>query len=257
MILCLTLLAWAQLEKPPEFSTGGGFRKSEVDAAIDSAAHTSGQKTASAKWMVRSLQDWPRLSSDEENAAWLAATRALTSGALGEAERLFTQSAKRFPASVRLAVGQAAAIYAQGAYERSAAVLLRTARQYPRELRLIRYVAEMDEWAHAEVLTQLQAWASANPKSAEAQYAYGALLAPAAGERYLLAASRLAPGDPRPHLALAKFSTGQKALDHLTAAAQCEPGNAEVHYRLAQAYTQAGNRAKAAEHMERYKALKR
>ena len=72
-----------------------------------------------------------------------------------------------------------------------------------------------------------------------------------------MAAARLAPHDPRPHLAIAKFSEGKKAIAHLTVAAQCDPGNAEVHYRLSQAYAQAGNRPKAAEHMERYKALKR
>ena len=257
--LGLLYFAFAQLDKPPEFSTGPGFRKSDVDAAIDSAAHTSGQKTESARWMVRSLTEWTRRYSQDEHKAWLTAMQTLSSGALADAGKKFAQGARQFPASPRLAVGQAAAIYAQGAYEKSAEVLLRAADRHPHELRLIRYLSEVEE-AHAGVMPRLKRWADANPKSADAQYAYGSALArtaPAMAERYLALAIRLAPADARPHVAIAKFSEGQKAMDHWEQAAQLDPDNAQTHYRLALAYGQAGEQAKSAEHMERYKALKR
>ena len=253
--LGLLYFAFAQLDKPPEFSTSPAFRKSEVDAAIDSAAHTSGQKTESARWMVRSLTRWTQRQSEDEHKAWLSAMQTLSSGALADAAKQFSQ----FPASPRMAVGQAAAIYAQGAYEKSAEVLLRAADRHPQELRLIRYLSEVEE-AHAGVMPRLKRWADAQPKSADAQYAYGLALArtaPAMAEKHLAMAIRLAPADASPHLAIAKFSEGQKAMLHLEQAARLDPDNAQTHYRLAQAYAQAGNGTKSAHHMERYKALKR
>ena len=95
------LMAWllaAQLDKPPEFSRAPGFQKSQLDVAIDSAAHTSGQKSESAKWMVKSLAQWPRSLADAENASWQGAMALLGRGALADAAAAFAKGTREFPA---------------------------------------------------------------------------------------------------------------------------------------------------------------
>lgn len=256
LLICVVLAA--QLDKPPEFSPAPAFKKSEVDAAIDSAAHTSGQKTESAKWMVRSLTGWKRSLADAENAAWQNAMAALGRGSLAEASDLFASGAKLFPQHVRQAVGQGATLYARGQYQPAAEVFLASAKRFPAELRLIPYLVELLD-AHAGITAQLATWANAHPKSAEAQWAYGMALsasAPALAEKRLEAAARLSLGrDARPLLALAKLRTGGAAIAALEAALQADAGNAEAHYRLSQEYRKLGQVKKADEHLAQYRAL--
>lgn len=256
--LLILSLAW-QLEKPPEFSAAGGFKKSDVDAAIDSAAHTSGQKSQSAKWMVRALTDWTQSASAAEAASWAKSMDTLSRGALAEAADAFAQGARGFPAAVRQKAAYGASLFAQGQYERAATVLLTASRAHPRELRLIPYLVEVLD-ADPRVAAQLKAWADAYPKHAEAQWAYGvALMVPSPTEsakRLRQSAALSQDRDARPYLALARLEP-DRAVAHLEKAVHADDANAEAHYRLAIAYQQRNDRGRAAQHMERYKALKR
>jgi len=252
----MTAIVWivlaAQLEKPPEFSQPGGFKKSNVDAAIDSAAHTSGQKSESAKWFVRSLDEWTASSGKLENEAWLAARRTLSTGALAQAAGEFARASRQHPASVRFCVGHAAAHYAQGSYAKAAEILVAA----PLDVRLAPYLAEVLD-AHKGVLPRLAALARAHPASFEAQYFYGAALPGVVGASYLRTAAQLKPADARPPLALGRqAANAREAIGHLELAVKLDATNAQAHYLLGQAYQRAGDRERAAAAFARYRTLR-
>ena len=263
----------AQINKPPEFSQPGGFKKSEVSTAIDSAAHTSGQKSESAKSMAASLRQWvsePAYSSVEQKM-FESAYRQFENGSLESAARLFEQGLRTFPTSLRLGVGSAVAHYAQGKYEESAIVLLVTAKRYPREGRLIPYFIELIDPAlpsYALVSGQLAMFAAELPNRGEAQYAWALCLLKvqdAAGhteaESLLRNAARLSPADPRPRFELGRLYENQErnaaAINEFLEVLKLDASQAQAHYRLSQLYSRTNEQEKAALHLERYQALKK
>ena len=274
--LLIPLLAMelsAQINKPPEFSQPGGFKKSEVSTAIDSAAHTSGQKSESAKSMAASLRQWVSEppSSMVEQKMFESAYRQFENGSLESASRLFEQGLRTFPTSLRLGIGSAVAHYAQGKYEESATVLLATAKRYPREVRLIPYFIELIDPAlpgYPRVSAQLAMFAAELPNKGEAQYAWALCLLKAQdaasqteAESLLRNAVRFSPDDTRPRFELGRLYENQErnatAISEFLEVLKLDAAQAQAHYRLSQLYLRINEPAKAAQHLESYLALKK
>lgn len=264
---------FAQINKPPEFSQPGGFKKSEVSTAIDSAAHTSGQKSESAKSMASWLRAWlsePSTSAVEQKI-FESANRQFENGSLEDAARLFEQGLRTVPTSLRLAVGSTTALYAQGKYEESATTLLAVAKRYAKEGRLIPYFLELIDPAlpsYPAVSRQLAMFAAELPKSGEAQFGWALCLLKKEGEAsqiqaesVLRNAARLSPADPRPRFELGRlYESGERnaaAIREFLEVLKLDASQAQAHYRLSQLYLRTNEQEKATLHLERYQALKK
>ena len=264
---------FAQINKPPEFSQPGGFKKSEISTAIDSAAHTSGQKSESAKSMASWLRAWVREPSTSavEQKIFESANRQFENGSLEDAARLFEQGLKTVPTSLRLGVGSTTALYAQGKYEESATTLLAVAKRYSKEGRLIPYFLELIDPAlpsYPALSRQLEMFAAELPKSGEAQYGWALCLLKNEGEAskieaesVLRNAARLSPADPRPRFELGRLhENGERnaaAIREFLEVLKLDASQAQAHYRLSQLYSRTNEQEKAALHLERYQVLKK
>jgi len=259
----------AQIHQAPEYSKPGGFKKSDVATAIDSAAHTSGQKSESAKAMAKSLGPWlqeARLSPLEQER-FEAANRLFERGDLAGAARGFEAGTKQFAVSLRFQVGLAIAQYAQGKYDDAAAALLRAAKRHPRQERLIPYFMELVDASlpsYLKVAQQLERYANELPKSGAAQLGWALCLMQSedwvAAEKRLIDAVRLLPADARARMELGKLYEGQgkkaEAVREYLDAVRLDSGQAQGHYRLSQLYLQLKDLAAAEEYLRKYRALK-
>jgi len=190
-----------------------------------------------------------------------------------EAAQVFTAAIERHPKSARLHVGIGIAQYSRGQYEDAVTSFSRAADLAPTDPRPYQFLGEMYGVSPAlggEVTTRLARFAKAHPRNALAQFHYAMSLwkgQPAASppadlrrvEALLRQAvtldSKLAKGFLELGILLSDQRRYTEAILELRRATQLEPGLAQAHYRLAQAYQRTGQKALAAKELETFERL--
>ena len=187
---------------------------------------------------------------------------------------VFGRAAERYPQSARIRLGAATAHYGKGYYNDALDSLLDAALLEPRnELthRMLAAILPVSTGKAGQVLPWLRAYASAEPKKAIANYAYGvglwqnpdrpatrAELAEAV--QLLTRAAELGPDVAEIHyhlgLLLSEQQQWPRAVTALETAARVKPDYPEANYRLALAYQRLGRSEEARSTMARYARLK-
>ena len=190
------------------------------------------------------------------------------------AQTVFTAAVARFPASARLHVGLGIAQYSRGKYSEAVASLCRAVDLDPSDPRPYEFLGEIYGIAPElapEVTARLAGFVEAQPKNAMAHLYYALSLwrgertssAPEEVrriEQLLTNAVTLDPTLARGSLELGIFLSEQdrhlEAIEHLRRATTLQPGVAQAHYRLAQAYRRTGQDALAQKELEIFQQLK-
>lgn len=188
--------------------------------------------------------------------------------------QVFTAGVARFPASPRLQIGLGIAQYSLGTYSEAVASFCRAVDLDPSDPRPYDFLGEIYGIAPElapEVTARLAGFVKAHPRNAMAHLYYALSLW--RGERalsepgdmrqietLLKRAVTLDPSLARGFLELGIFLSDQKkyaeAVEHLRRATTLQPGVAQAHYRLAQAYRRSGQTALAEKELEIFQQLK-
>lgn len=188
--------------------------------------------------------------------------------------QVFTAAVARYPASARLQVGLGIAQYALGKYTEAVASFCRAVDLDPSDPRPYDFLGEIYGIAPelaSEVTERLAGFVEAHPQNAMAHLYYALSLW--RGER-----ARSEPDDLRrvenllkravtldPTLARGFLELGillsdreryAEAIEQLRRATTLQPGVAQAHYRLAQAYRRTGQTALAEQQLEIFQKLK-
>lgn len=175
---------------------------------------------------------------------------------------VFSKGHAFFPRSTRMLVGMGAAEFARGSYDQADQYVCEASDLNPDDPDPYRFLGKMQ---HAEpapskqALERLHRFVQLKPHSAEANYYYAVALwkqtkgSPQAGrdeiESLLRQAIHLDPKFASAYLQLGVVHAESRNLAQAIAdyqqAIQADPSLEEAHYRLAQAYRQAGESAKA------------
>jgi len=190
------------------------------------------------------------------------------------ATEVFTAAIARHPASARLHVGLGIAQYSRGQYEDAVRSFSTAADLAPDDPRPYQFLGEMYGVAPAlgaEVTSRLARFVKAQPRNALAHLHYALSLwkgqppgAPPPDlrqvEALLTRAVALDPKLTKASVELGILLSDQQrfteAIPHLRRATRLEPGLAQGHYRLAQAYQRTGQEALAAREFEIFERLK-
>jgi tetratricopeptide (TPR) repeat protein len=190
------------------------------------------------------------------------------------ATQVFTTAIERYPKSARLHVGLGSAQYARGQYEDALKSFCQAADLAPSDPRPYQFLGEMYGVVpdrSGEVTARMARFVKIQPRNALAHYYYAmslwkgdrAAAQPANVQRVEALLKRAVALDPK--LAKSYFELGvllsdqerySEAIQALRAAARLEPGLAQAHYRLAQAYQRTGQKALAAKELETFQRLK-
>ena len=187
---------------------------------------------------------------------------------------VFTASVTRFPTSARLQIGLGIAQYSRGKYSDAVASFCRAVDLDPSDPRPYDFLGEIYGIAPElapEVTARLAGFVKAYPNNAMANLYYA--LSMWRGQRarsepgdlqqveaLLKRAVTLDPKLARGFLELGIFLSDQEryaeAVEHLRRATTLQPGVAQAHYRLAQAYRRTGQTALAEKELEVFQKLK-
>ena len=187
---------------------------------------------------------------------------------------VFTAGVARFPASARLQIGLGIAQYSRGKYSDAVASFCRAVDLDPSDPRPYDFLGEIYGIAPelaSEVTARLAGFVNAHPQNAMAHLYYALSLW--RGERarsepadlqqvetLLKRAVTLDPKLARGFLELGILLSDQEryteAVEQLRRAATLQPGVAQAHYRLAQAYGRTGQTALAEKELEIFQKLK-
>jgi tetratricopeptide (TPR) repeat protein len=187
---------------------------------------------------------------------------------------VFTVAVVRFPTSARLQIGLGIAQYSRGKYSDAVASFCRAVDLDPSDPRPYDFLGEIYGVAPElapEVTTRLEGFVKAHPQHAMAHLYYALSLW--RGERarsepedmrrveaLLTRAVALDPTLARGFLELGIFLSDQEryaeAVEQLRRAIALQPGVAQAHYRLAQAYRRTGQTALAEKELEIFQTLK-
>jgi tetratricopeptide (TPR) repeat protein len=189
------------------------------------------------------------------------------------ATRVFDAAIARYPRSARLRIGLAIAQYALGYYRDAVQSFCLAADLAPSDPRPYEFLGEMygvsPELAE-EVTRRLGQFVEAQPRNALARYYYamnlwkGTRSADSVDlrrvEALLEEAVALDPTLAKGFLQLGILYADQRrypaAIRAFRTATRLEPGQAQTHYRLAQAYRRTGQEALAVQELETFKRLK-
>jgi tetratricopeptide (TPR) repeat protein len=190
------------------------------------------------------------------------------------ATEVFTAALTRHPRSARLHVGLGIAQYSRGRYQDAVKSFCQAADLSPLDPRPYQFLGEMygvvPELA-GEVTRRLARFVKAQPANALAHYHYAlslwkgqpAALPPAERRRVEALLRRAVALDPtltKGFLELGILLSDQRrfteAIQPLRTATRLEPGLAQAHYRLAQAYQRTGQPALAAKELEIFEQIK-
>jgi tetratricopeptide (TPR) repeat protein len=187
---------------------------------------------------------------------------------------VFTAAVARFPASPRLQIGLGIAQYSRGKYTYAVASFCRAVDLDPSDPRPYDFLGEIYGVAPelaSEVTERLAGFVKAHPRNAMAHLYYALSLwrgersrsAPEDLRRIETLLTRAVTLDPklaRGFLELGIFLSDQEryaeAIDQLRRATTLQPGVAQAHYRLAQAYRRTGQTALAEKELEIFQKLK-
>jgi tetratricopeptide (TPR) repeat protein len=187
---------------------------------------------------------------------------------------VFTAAVARYPASARLQIGLGIAQYSRGKYSDAVASFCRAVDLNPSDPRPYDFLGEIYGVApelSSEVSERLASFVKAHPRNAMAHLYYALSLWK--GERsrsepddlrrietLLKRAVALDPRLARGFLELGIFLSDQEryteAVEQLRRATTLQPGVAQAHYRLAQAYRRTGQNALAEKELEIFQQLK-
>jgi tetratricopeptide (TPR) repeat protein len=187
---------------------------------------------------------------------------------------VFTAGVARFPASARLQIGRGIAQYSRGQYSEAVASFCLAVDLDPSDPRPYDFLGEIYGVAPelaSEVTARLAGFVKAHPQNAMAHLYYALSLW--RGERarsepedlrrieaVLTRAVTLDPTLARGFLELGILLSDQEryaeAIDQLRRAIALQPGVAQAHYRLAQAYRRTGQTALAEKELEIFQKLK-
>jgi Flp pilus assembly protein TadD len=188
--------------------------------------------------------------------------------------QVFTAAVARYPASARLQVGLGIAQYSRANYSEAVASFCRAVDLDPSDPRPYDFLGEIYGVAPelaSEVTERLAGFVKSHPKNAMAHLYYALSLW--RGERarsepddlhrvetLLKRAVTLDPKLARGFLELGILLSDQaryaEAIEHLRRATTLQPGNAQAHYRLAQAYRRTGQTALAEQELQIFQQLK-
>jgi tetratricopeptide (TPR) repeat protein len=188
--------------------------------------------------------------------------------------QVFTAAVARFPSSARLQIGLGIAQYSRGQYSEAVASFCRAVDLDPSDPRPYDFLGEIYGVAPelaSEVTERLAGFVKAHPQNAMAHLYYGLSLW--RGERartdaadlrrveaLLTRAVTLDPTLARGFLELGILLSDQEryaeAVERLRRAIALQPGVAQAHYRLAQAYRRTGQTVLAEKELEIFQQLK-
>lgn len=195
--------------------------------------------------------------------------------AVAPAIEVFTKGNRSFPGSIRMLLGLGVALYDHGSYDQAARCLCQASDLKPDDPTPYIFLGKIQdvEIAQAEgVAERLQRFVRLQPESALANYYYAVSLwkqrkSPedttnfAQMDSLLHKAVRLDPKLGVAYLQLGIFYSEQEdypdAISAYQQAIAAVPHLEEAHYRLAQAYRQNGEQAKAQQELELYGQLKK
>jgi len=185
----------------------------------------------------------------------------------------FKQGVALFPNSVRMSIGLAIALYARNSYDAAIQALCHASDLDPSDPRPYLYLGRLYNVSGAqagEVAIRMQRFMETNPANPLAYY-YGALVlwkGPAGGEQGADVARvealfrkslELDPGSADTHLQLGILCHDQHrdadAMAEFQAAVRLKPDDPDAHYRLAQAYLRAGDKARGQQELQLYEKL--
>lgn len=187
---------------------------------------------------------------------------------------MFTAAVARFPGSARLQIGLGIAQYSRGKYSEAVASFCRAVDLDPSDSRAYDFLGEIYGVAPElapEVTARLEGFVTAHPRNAMAHlyYALSVWRGKRSGaepddarrvETLLKRAVALDPKLARGFLELGILLSDQEryaeAVEHLRRATALEPGVAQAHYRLAQAYRRTGQTALAEKELAIFQQLK-
>jgi len=190
------------------------------------------------------------------------------------ATAVFSMAIARHPKSARLHVGLGIAQYSRGQYEDSVKTFCRAADLAPTDPRAYQFLGEMYGVVPelgGEVTRRLARFVKAQPRNALAHYHYALSLwkgQPAAAQpadkrqveallrRAVALDPKLAKGFLELGILLSDEQRYKEAIQELRHATRLEPGLAQAHYRLAQAYQRTGQNGLAAKELEIFEQLK-
>jgi tetratricopeptide (TPR) repeat protein len=196
------------------------------------------------------------------------------------ATQVFQAGIKRHPTSARLHIGLGIAQYSRGQYDDAVRAFCQASDLAPTDPRPYEFLGEMYGVSPelAPLITErLARFIEVQPKNALAHYYYAMNLWKGQGaaaasdqmaadadvariESLLRRAVALSPKLAKAHLQLGILLADQRrfpdAIVALRDAVRIEPGLAQAHYRLAQAYQRTGQKALAAEELKIFEKLK-
>ena len=186
---------------------------------------------------------------------------------------VFTRGTERYPNSVRMQLGLGAAFYLVGEYADAARHFFAGLDMHPNNTASYTFLSKVEAreiTASPAYLERLARFAAVQPDNAWANYLYAECLwrrrAQSPGQEIADRVEKLVERavDIDPTLGAAYLLLGivasekgdlSDAVAALRKASEVAPELAEVHYRLAQAYEQTGEKAKAQQERETYKQL--
>ncbi len=261
-----------------------GNAKTQVESLLEAevnpqqnadAHHLLGQideKTGNSLAAVREFQFAAELNPTEPNLFdW--GSELLLHRATEPAIEVFTRGNALFPISVRMLTALGAAWYALGSTEKAAQSLSKASDLNPEDLSPYLFMGKVQatEAVPSPAIAQrLQRFATLQPQNALADYYYAVSLwkartsatddnALAQIESLLMKSTELDPklGEAFLHLGMvyAEEKETEKAISAYEQAIATTPDLAEAHYRLAQAYRQAGEPSKARAELQVYEKI--
>jgi tetratricopeptide (TPR) repeat protein len=241
----------------------------ELYNVLGDVEELAGNLTAAADYFQRAAH----LDATEEHLFdWGNIYLRLRAG--DNALEVFTAAVARFPASARLQIGLGVAQYSRGKYSDAVASFCRAVDLDPSDPRPYDFLGEIYGIAPElapEVNARLAGFVKAHPRHAMAHLYYALSLWRGERDRsepgdlarvetLLKRAVTLDPKLARGFLELGILLSDQEryaeAVDQLRRATTLQPGLAQAHYRLAQAYRRTGQLALAEKELEVFQQLK-
>lgn len=186
---------------------------------------------------------------------------------------VFNRGSRLFPHSTRMLIGQGAAWFASGAYDKAVRSICKASDENPNDPSAYLFLGMMQGGEIAsseEVSARLRRFAKLQPDNAQALYYYATALLksgvnqPSADSEARSLLDRAVQLDPR--LAPAALQLGvlyaregdlTAAVSNYQKAVEADPKMEDAHYRLSQAYRQLGNTDKAKEEAAIYQQLQK
>jgi tetratricopeptide (TPR) repeat protein len=202
------------------------------------------------------------------------ASELLLHRTLDPAVEVFTDAARRYPTSQRLAIGLGLAYYSRGNYDDAVKALLQATDLNPRDPRCYYFLSKAYDSSPRqadEVIQRFRRFAELQPENSHALYYYAMSLWKGRREQdadldvgqiesLLKKSVELDPKFAEPRLQLGNLLSDQKkyseAVPQYLRALALNPDLADAHYRLGLAYVRLGRRDVAQQHFQVYQNLR-